>query len=86
MPHRGLFYRNALICYQIPFGDTLHYRAVLCACESAENTGRDSLRLCSEGKYCIDLMSVAHENQRRFPDWAHGWDGTAHVLTSTAYG
>ena len=30
--------------------------------------------------------AVVHENQRRFPDWAHGWDGTAHVLTSTQDG
>ena len=29
---------------------------------------------------------VVHENQRRFPDWEHGWGGTAHVLTSTQDG
>ena len=38
-----------------------------------------------EGNLAI-VERVVHENQRRFPDWAHGWDGTAHVLTSTAYG
>ena len=29
---------------------------------------------------------VVHENQRCFPDWEHGWGGTAHVLTSTQDG
>ena len=35
-----------------------------------------------EGNLAI-VERVVHENQRRFPDWAHGWGGTAHVLTST---
>ena len=35
-----------------------------------------------EGNLAI-VERVVHENQRSFPDWAHGWGGTAHVLTST---
>ena len=35
-----------------------------------------------EGNLVI-VERVVHENQWCFPDWAHGWGGTAHVLTST---
>ena len=35
-----------------------------------------------EGNLVI-VERVVHENQRCFPDWEHGWVGTAHVLTST---
>ena len=38
-----------------------------------------------EGNLVI-VERVVHENQRRFPDWEHGWGGTAHVLTSTQDG
>ena len=38
-----------------------------------------------EGNLAI-VERVVHENQRHFPDWAHGWVGTAHVRTSTRYG
>ena len=38
-----------------------------------------------EGNLVI-VERVVHENQRRFPDRAHGWGGTAHVLTSTQDG
>ena len=38
-----------------------------------------------EGNLVI-VERVVHENQRRFPDWEHGWGGTAHILTSTQDG
>ena len=38
-----------------------------------------------EGNLVI-VERVVHENQRRFPDWEHGWGGTAHILTSTQEG
>ena len=38
-----------------------------------------------EGNLVI-VERVVHENQRCFPDWEHGWVGTAHVLTSTQDG
>ena len=38
-----------------------------------------------EGNLVI-VERVVHENQRCFPDWEHGWGGTAHVLTSTQDG
>ena len=38
-----------------------------------------------EGNLVI-VERVVHENQRHFPDWEHGWVGSAHVLNSTAYG
>ena len=38
-----------------------------------------------EGNLVI-VERVVHENQRRFPDWEHGWGGIAHVLTSTQDG
>ena len=38
-----------------------------------------------EGNLMI-VERVVHENQRFFPDWEHGWGGTAHVLTSTQDG
>ena len=38
-----------------------------------------------EGNLVI-VEGVVHENQRRFPDWEHGWGGTAHILTSTQDG
>ena len=38
-----------------------------------------------EGNLVI-VERVAHENQRRFPDRAHGWVGTAYVLASTQNG
>ena len=38
-----------------------------------------------EGNLVI-VERVVHENQRRFPDWEHGWGGTAHILTITQDG
>ena len=38
-----------------------------------------------EGNFVI-VERVVHENQRHFPDWEHGWVGSAHVLNSTTYG
>ena len=38
-----------------------------------------------EGNLVI-VERVVHENQRCFPDWEHGWGGTAHILTSTQDG
>ena len=38
-----------------------------------------------EGNLVIVERGV-HENHRHFPDWEHGWVGSAHVLNSTAYG
>ena len=37
-----------------------------------------------EGNLAI-VERGAHENQRRFLDWAHCWDATAHMLASTRY-
>ena len=38
-----------------------------------------------EGNLVI-VERVVHENQRHFPNWEHGWVGSAHVLNSTRYG